>query len=111
MFVLRWANHIGMLPRDLLERVTVDDIREMMAFERLEPFGALADEFRLGVIAATVANVNRGPDSDALYPQDFMPALRRAMEPAQEQRREMDPDELSALIDATMFGRVKQTVH
>ena len=80
----------------------------MMAFERLEPFGALADEYRLGQVAATLANVHRGKDTEAFSAADFMPALRRAMDgyappPAP---IELDPEAHSALLDATLFGRV-----
>jgi len=90
--------------------VTSQDITEMMAFERLEPFGALADEYRLGTVAATVANVQRGPDAEAYKAQDFMPSLRRAID-GEEPRRlgeDLDPEQLSRLIDAQVFGRVEE---
>lgn len=86
----------------------------MMAFERLEPFGALQDEYRLGVIASTLANVNRDPKTtpEPFSPADFMPALRKAMAAYEPERlvigADLTPDQLSALIDASMFGH---TVH
>ena len=82
----------------------------MMAFERLEPFGALADEFRLGTLAATLANVHRGKDSPVYGAGDFMPALARALggyAPAP-QPIEIDPEAHSARLDALLFRR---TVH
>ena len=76
----------------------------MMAFERIEPFGALADEFRLGQIAATLANVHRAPNTDAFGPADFMPALHRALEAAAPPPVAKSPEELSNLLDAELFG-------
>lgn len=97
-------------PRELLESVTQADLVEMMAFERLEPFGALAEEYRLGQIAATLANIHRSKDQDAFQAPDFMPALRRAMDGYKPppQIEELDPEALSALIDAQIFGH---TIH
>jgi hypothetical protein len=90
--------------------VTNADIVEMMAFERIEPFGALADEYRLGTIPATFANVNRGKDDDPYEPADFMPALRKALgrDEVKVVGQDLSADQLSALIDAQIFGR---TVH
>lgn len=87
----------------------------MMAFERLEPFGSLHDQYGFGTIAATIGNVNRDPKStpEPFSPQDFMPALRKALahyEPDAPKLigADLTPDQLSNLIDAQIFGR---TVH
>jgi hypothetical protein len=110
-FILRWALQVRKTPRELLASVTSEDITEMMAFERMEPFGALADEFRLGTIAATIANVQRSKESDPIYKaEDFMPALRRAIHGDGDGRvvigADLDPEALSNLIDAQVFGVV-----
>ena len=46
-----------------------------MAFYRLEPWGADAEDWRAGMIAATIANANRDPKRrrKPYEPQDFMP--------------------------------------
>lgn len=93
-----------MLPRDLLACVSVADIVEMMAFDRLEPFSALAAYDQAGTVAATIANVNRGKDSPAYLPEDFMPVLRQTTEPTQARGADLSPEELSNLIDAQIFG-------
>jgi len=36
-------------------------LQEWMEFEELEPFGPWRDNFHAGMIAATIANVNRNP--------------------------------------------------
>ncbi len=79
----------------------------MMAFERIEPFGALADEYRLGTICSAIVNVQRTKESDRVYTaDDFMPALRRAMPEPEPIGADMSPEELSNLIDAKVFGHV-----
>jgi len=44
-----------------------------MAYAELEPFGQQALAWQIAVVAATVANVNRGNRTKAFQPQDFMP--------------------------------------
>ena len=97
-----------MLPRQLLACVDAADILEMMAFERLEPFGGLADDFRAGQVAATVANVQRGKDDEPYGPDFFMPALRRGI-PASAPVLLDDPDAQAALLDAVLFGKGPKT--
>lgn len=86
---------------------------DWMAYERLEPFGPLADEFRIGQVCATLANVNRGKDTDAYGAEDFMPALRRAIavhRPAPATQDTLTPDQHAALMDAELFG-ISPTQH
>lgn len=95
-------------PRELLSSVTSTDITEMMAFERLEPFGGLAHDFRAGQIAAVIANTHRDPDRhpDAFTADDFMPSLRDARERAAPPVLLTDVDAQSALLDRVLFGGV-----
>ncbi len=51
-----------------------------MAFEQLEPFGALHQEQMAGAVCAVMANMHLKPGAKALAPADFMPALRRALD-------------------------------
>lgn len=46
---------------------------ELIAFDVLEPVGEPRADYRAAVIAATIANVNRGEKADPFQPQDFMP--------------------------------------
>ena len=50
---------------------------EWMAYYRLEPFGEERGDLRAGVVAATVANVNRDPKvrGEPYSPRDFMPLV------------------------------------
>lgn len=87
------------------------EITEMMAFEGLEPFGSLPEDFRIGQVAAVIANVNRDRDHkpDPFTPADFMPALRAAYQPDESHALLLDdPDEQSALFDTMIFGLVAE---
>ena len=64
-----------MTPRQLLASVSSGDIVEMMAFERLEPFGALHQMYAFGQVCATLANVHRSKEQQPFRPWDFFPAL------------------------------------
>ena len=100
---------MGRTPRELLESVTVEEIVEAMAFERLEPFGALHLEAMLGQVCATIANVNRDPKRkpQAWAARDFMTSLARALDryrPEDEPVMLDDPEAMSRLIKASVFG-------
>ena len=46
---------------------------EWMAFSTIEPWGQDRDDLRMGIVASTIANANRGKNTKAYKPQDFMP--------------------------------------
>jgi hypothetical protein len=48
-----------------------------MAYDNIEPFGAIQQDFRAGQVAAVVANVNRGKETAPFVASDFMPSLRK----------------------------------
>ena len=92
----------------MLARMGSDEFTEWMAFDRLEPFGSLVDDFRTGTIAAQIWNASRQSKDDPWYgPADFAPAYQamkaRFEQPVQDN---LTDDEHSALIDAEMFGVV-----
>jgi hypothetical protein len=69
-----------------------------MAFEQIEGpvFGPRRDDLRAGVIAATIANVNRGKRDRAMSPEDFALRFERA--------REMTPEEQAEAIRSVLGG-------
>lgn len=73
MFYIRLALALGRSPRELMLSVSSDELAELMAYNRLEPFGYHADNWRAGLVAATFANVNRRKGQRPYTPQDFMP--------------------------------------
>ena len=112
-FILRWAYGIGATPRELLARTTVEEMVEMMAFERLEPMSSLQSEWQAGQICAVLANLKRDEKTrpDPYVAADFMPILRDQQEKSVDadapstRGDDLDDDEFEALFDAVMFGR------
>lgn len=77
-----------MTVRELLARIDSQELSEWMAFFELEPWGAEVDDWRAGLVAATVANTNRDPKKQRkpFLPKDFMP--QRRQDPASPQSPE-----------------------
>lgn len=76
----------------------------------IEPFGSHYDDLRAGMVVAATYNVHRdaAQQPQPFQPLDFAPWNSLAQQPkaaAKTIGAGMTPDELSALIDATMFGR------
>lgn len=59
-----------------MSRMSAKKIAEWMAFAQLEPFGFEANMTGFGIVASTVANVNRKKGSKAYKPDDFIPKPR-----------------------------------
>jgi len=70
-----------------------------MAYYRVEPFGEMPAHWRTGMVAATIANVNRGRGRRAFKPQDFMP-----QEP-QPKRRQTVADQKKLLMDLVVMTK------
>jgi hypothetical protein len=70
-----------------------------MAFERMEPFGTLHEEFMFGQLCALIGNVNRDSKARAepFRGTDFMPALSGALK-SDGPILLADPEAQSALI-------------
>lgn len=80
---------------ELLSRVSSAELTEWMAFYRLEPWGSEADDWRAGMVASVVANVNRDTKQHrrAYQPADFMPRRGRA-----QAKPEQSPEEQLRII-------------
>lgn len=50
-------------------------LTEWMVFAKLEPFGERRGDLRAAIVAATIANANRGKNQKAYKVEDFMPKL------------------------------------
>jgi hypothetical protein len=75
----------------LLAETTSAELTEWMAFYQLEPFGPERGDLQAGIVAATVANVNRDAKKQKkpYSAQDFMPKFEGA-----ERKEKRTPDEL-----------------
>lgn len=100
-----------MTVRSLLSTIDSAELTEWMAFERLEPFGSLVDDYRSGTIAATIANVNRASSKDHYFaPDEFAPSVRNAKTrvAAPAKSDELTDEQHTALFDACIFGMTKK---
>lgn len=78
----------------------------MMAFDQLEPFGSLAEEFRSGQVCAVMANVNRDAEKrkEPFTAADFMPALAAARDRANAPPADETPEQTMARLDGKLFS-------
>ena len=65
---------MGCTVRELLARIDSRELSEWIEFNSVEPISYRGD-LQAGIIASTIANVNRGKDTQPFHPIDFMPLL------------------------------------
>ena len=53
--------------------MTGNELHEAMRYAGEEPYGEERADLRAGIVASTIANVNRGKGVRAFKPSDFMP--------------------------------------
>ncbi len=93
-----------MTVRELLARIDSRELSEWNAFFELEPWGCEMEDWRTGLVASTIANVNRDPKKQRkpFEPDDFMPQRKRERKPVPLQ----SPEEQRQILD--MWGNVWQ---
>lgn len=90
---------------ELLSGISGEELNEWMAFERIEPFGALMQQQMFGMVCATIANVMGANKSK---PSDFMGALARELKPrADPVGADLTDEQHQDLLDAELFGVVR----
>lgn len=97
-----------MTVRELGERMSATELTQWAEFADIEPFGSHIDDVRTGSITAALYNVNRDLEQcpEPFAPLDFCPwNATQYAPPAEAQDAQLDPDALSAKIDAVIFGR------
>lgn len=68
----------------LLAELSTHEFDEWLAFYSIEPWGEARADVRAGIVASTIANVNRNPKyrRKPYSPQDFMPVYDKPPKPA-----------------------------
>jgi len=90
-FWFKLARSLGMSVYEAQHRISSREFAEWLAYDRFDPIGGLRDDARAGIIAATIANCNRGKGQRAFTAADFMPEYEgNAM------TRKQTPDEIQA---------------
>jgi hypothetical protein len=85
---------------ELLHRMSAQEFSEWWAFYQMEPWGCEVDDFRAGLVAATVANTSRDAKKHKkpFQPSDFMPNYETPPVP------EQSPEDHERIMG--MWGRV-----
>lgn len=60
-------------PDYLLEKLTARQLAEWEIYHSVEPFGEQQQFLQAGIVASTIANVNRGKNKSVFKPSEFMP--------------------------------------
>jgi hypothetical protein len=71
---------MGRTVEELLGVISSRELSEWMAFDQVEPIGGRRGDLQAGVVAATVANVNRAKGQRAYDVTDFVPEYGRKAE-------------------------------
>ena len=78
----RIAALFGCTVEEVQRRMSSSEFTDWCAFYALEPWGWDAQNWRMGVVAATVANYS-GHAKKALKPSDFMPRPPKRLSPTE----------------------------
>mgnify|MGYP003151380016 CR=1 FL=1 len=77
--------------KQLLQNIDSRELAEWAAYNSLEPIGGKRGDLHAGIIASTIANVNRGKGSKTFSPTDFMLVDR-------DEKEEQSEDDMKALF-------------
>ena len=75
---------MGCTVKELLQRCDSRELSEWAAYHSIEPIGGIRGDLQTGIVASTIANVNRGKNSPAFSPSDFMPLSQEKKEQTEE---------------------------
>ena len=87
---------LGCTVRELLARIDSRELAEWRAFYQMEPFGHFRGDLQAGIIASTIANVNKGKKGQAFTPADFMPLI---------EKQEQTEDDMAAVMASLTKGK------
>lgn len=102
-FWFKLARELGMSVRRAQREIDSREFAEWIAYDGIEPFGEDRGDLRAGIIAATIANANRGKNSSPFHPKDFMPDFER-------KHKQQTDEEMQAFmrsVTARLGGKIK----
>jgi hypothetical protein len=96
LFAFDLAKELGRVDVDaMLAEVPLALMYEWMEYASRKPFGEERADLRSGIIAATIANANRGKGGKRFKPSDFMPKFGR-------RARRQTPEQIGQVMEAFM---------
>ena len=63
---------MGCTVKELLLRCDSRELAECAAYHSIEPIGGMRSDLNAGIVASTIANVNRGKNTKPFSPTDFI---------------------------------------
>jgi hypothetical protein len=92
-----------------LRNVSSRELSEWAAFYGMEPFGDRKADYRAGMVAATIANVNRAPNREPFKPDDFFPERQNETEDDDDEEPWRKQQAMAAMITLAFGGEDRRT--
>lgn len=94
----------------MLRILTLRQLKEQQAYEKLEPFGSRREDYRTAMIAMMLANIHRNPKKrPAPYRlEDFLLSTGEDVEPRRRTQTWQEQKQIAIAI-ATAFSKGKKT--
>lgn len=90
----------------MLGEMSSEDFTEWKAYEKLEPFGPLSEEWRIANLTSIIANVNRNPKkrSQPFTAKDFMRNYEEKLLNAIQEEKPMSRETLAKKFSMIMHA-------
>ena len=95
---------MGKTLKQLYREIDSAELTEWQAYYNLEPWGEQKSDVRTGIIASTIANVNRGKNTKSFSYEDFILKSKLELEHEARQKKKQSSKQLSK----TLMGMVKK---
>jgi hypothetical protein len=80
---------LGKTKAELLSTLSSYELHEWLLFYQINPFGIFRADIQAGIIASTIANVNRGSNTKEFTPEDFLPKFEEKIDNKQQTVEQM----------------------
>ena len=89
---------MGKTLKQLYKEIDSSELSEWEAYYIIEPWGEQKADVRTGIIASTIANVNRGKNAKAFTYNDFILKSKLEFEHNARQRKKQSSEQLSSVL-------------
>jgi hypothetical protein len=93
---------LGKTLKQLYKEIDSAELSEWEAYYNLEPWGQLKEDIRTGIIASTMANVNRGKDTKAFTYNDFVLKSKLEFEYEVKHRQKQSSKQIVSTLTSTV---------
>lgn len=92
---------MGKTLKQLYQEIDSAELTEWQAYHNLEPWGEQKADARTGIIASTIANVNRGKNTKAFSYEDFILKSRLELEHEARQKKKQSSKQITSVLMGT----------